>query len=302
MQTKSTLILWVGLLCVVLRSCRADPDGGFTTTSEGTVGTLEYRISTLDADGNTISPWHDIALYTKDGNVNFYCEIPLNTTAKYETQTEEPGNRIAQDEKNGKPRDYPYPILWNYGMLPQTWEDPDNISEELGGVGGDNDPTDVVEIGGSACTSGQVYEVKPICAFAMIDDGEVDWKVIVISSDLPEASRISTAADVDNEFPGELQRIYEWFRDYKIPAGDPPAEFGYNATCVDGDIFAAALEQSQKNYQNLISGARENTEEKALPEIKSESQGPAADFDVSGAGTRNILAIALSVILASVLY
>jgi inorganic pyrophosphatase len=232
----------------------------------------------LDGNGNVISAWHDIPLYgATNGTLNFFCEIPANTTAKFETQTEEEGNPIAQDEKNGKPRDYPYPILWNYGMLPQTWEDPDEISEELGGVGGDNDPTDVVEIGSTACSSGQVYQVKPVCAFAMIDDGEVDWKVIVVPTNNPKASEVSNAAEAEKAFPGELQAIYEWFRDYKIPSGDPPAEFGYNGTCVDGDMLTNVLTSTHANYNALVSGERENTEEKALPEIKSDTDATLGD-------------------------
>ena len=56
-----------------------------------------------------------------------------------------------QDEKKGKARLYHGPIFWNYGCLPQTWEDP-NVkgSEHVGGAFGDNDPLDVVEIGARA--------------------------------------------------------------------------------------------------------------------------------------------------------
>ena len=41
---------------------------------------------------------------------------------------------IKQDIKRGNLRFYPYNINWNYGMLPQTWEDPDHANEELGGI------------------------------------------------------------------------------------------------------------------------------------------------------------------------
>ena len=34
----------------------------------------------------------------------------------------------------GKLRFYPYNINWNYGMLPQTWEDPAHKAEDVGGV------------------------------------------------------------------------------------------------------------------------------------------------------------------------
>ena len=38
-------------------------------------------------DGADISPWHDIALFNEDGTLNFFCEIPMDTTAKYEVAT-----------------------------------------------------------------------------------------------------------------------------------------------------------------------------------------------------------------------
>lgn len=42
---------------------------------------------------------------------------------------------------------------------------------------GDNDPVDVVEIGDAQLRMGGVYRVKPLGVYAMIDDGELDWKV-----------------------------------------------------------------------------------------------------------------------------
>jgi inorganic pyrophosphatase len=46
---------------------------------------------------------------------------------------------------------------------------------------GDNDPVDVVEIGSRTLEHGGVYPVKPLGVFAMIDDGELDWKVLPTS-------------------------------------------------------------------------------------------------------------------------
>lgn len=283
MTLKSLLIYTAAAILFAAQAVSGAP-GSFSIQTSGTPGTLAYRVSTLDADGNVISAWHDIPLYgSTNGTLNFFCEIPANTSAKFETQTEEEGNPIAQDEKDGKPREYPYPILWNYGMLPQTWEDPDVISKDLGGVGGDNDPTDVVEIGSTACTSGQAYQVKPVCAFAMIDGNEVDWKVVVIPTDSPKASQVSNAAEVEEAFPGELQAIYEWFRDYKIPSGDPPRKFGYNNTCIDGELLTEVLTSTHANYNALVSGERENTEDKALPEI---SPIPAIEESLASGGIR----------------
>ncbi len=44
---------------------------------------------------------------------------------------DEPCTPIKQDVKKGKLRFYPYNINWNYGMLPQTWEDPGHTDATL---------------------------------------------------------------------------------------------------------------------------------------------------------------------------
>lgn len=50
---------------------------------------------------------------------------------KMEISTKEKFNPISQDSKNQKPRCYAGPIYWNYGCLPQTWEDPNERDADL---------------------------------------------------------------------------------------------------------------------------------------------------------------------------
>ncbi len=38
------------------------------------------------------------------------------------------------------------------------------------------------------------------------------------------------------EFPGQLQKILEWFRDYKIPDGKPANAFGYDNKCMNKEF------------------------------------------------------------------
>jgi len=46
---------------------------------------------------------------------------------------EEEFNPIRQDEKNGELRYLKYsPALYNYGMFPQTWEDPNELDPDVG--------------------------------------------------------------------------------------------------------------------------------------------------------------------------
>ena len=116
-----------------------------STEQTGEVATESFRLKFKGESGD-ISPWHDIPLEGDNGSYNMVVEIPKMTKAKMEVATKEEKNPIAQDVKKGNLRDYHGPIFWNYGCLPQTWEDPNEEHPELK-VFGDNDPIDVVEIG-----------------------------------------------------------------------------------------------------------------------------------------------------------
>jgi inorganic pyrophosphatase len=234
----------------------------FVTKEQGPKDTLEYRIF-FNLNEKEVSPWHDIPLFAGDGMLNYICEIPKETAAKMEVATDEPSTPIKQDIKKGKLRFYPYNINWNYGLLPQTWEDPGVKNADLD-CSGDNDPVDVVEIGSAAGKMGGVYKVKPVGIYAMIDDGELDWKVIAIAADDPKAAKINDVEDVEREFPGELQKVLEWFRDYKMPDGKPANKFGYDNKCLNKEFTMGVIHETHEAYTKLKSGARANTEELSL--------------------------------------
>lgn len=235
----------------------------YTNETTGAAESLEFRMS-FKAGETTISPWHDIPLYNEDGTVNFVCEIPKESSAKMEVATDEPKTPIKQDVKKGAIRFYPYNINWNYGLLPQTWEDPKHANEECGGVMGDNDPVDVVEIGSATLEMGGVYPVKPVGVYAMIDDGELDWKVIAISTADPKADSINDVEDVEREFPGELEKIRVWFRDYKTPDGKPQNGYGYDDKCLNKEFTMGVISETNGFYNELKSGLRVNDEDLSL--------------------------------------
>lgn len=56
---------------------------------------------------------------------------------------------------------------------------------------------DVVEIGGVALETGSVYPVKFLGAYAMLDAGELDWKIICVRADHPLAGVLHDISDVD---------------------------------------------------------------------------------------------------------
>lgn len=133
---------------------------GFHTEVRGEEGTESYRMFFTDNSAD-ISPWHDLPLSSAPGTYNFLNEIPKMTKKKMEVATKEAKNPIAQDIKKGKLREYHGPIFWNYGCLPQTWEDPAVTHPSLG-VLGDGDPIDAVEIGSEPLLTGALAVVKPL--------------------------------------------------------------------------------------------------------------------------------------------
>src|SRR3569832_2478430 len=123
--------------------------------------------------------WHDISLRPSDQDasiINMVTEIPMYNTAKMELQKNIPNNPISQDtNKDGSPRYYTYGTpFFNYGLIPQTWEDPNLLSSS--GHGGDNDPLDVIELGSTPLLMGSITPCRVLGSFELIDEGETDHK------------------------------------------------------------------------------------------------------------------------------
>ncbi|CAL0300841.1 unnamed protein product [Lupinus luteus] len=233
-------------------TCRAIYNPQLLVKEDGQPETLDYRVFFHDQSGKKVSPWHDIPLQIGDGVFNFIVEIPKESSAKMEVATDEAFTPIKQDTKKGKLRFYPYNIHWNYGLLPQTWEDPSSANSEVEGAFGDNDPVDVVEIGETRRKIGDVLKIKPLAALAMIDEGELDWKIVAISLDDPKASLVNDIDDVEKHFPGTLTAIRDWFRDYKIPDGKPANRFGLGNQAADKDYALKVIKETNESWSKLI--------------------------------------------------
>lgn len=235
---------------VALRSVAISDVKDVTTEVRGEEGTPTYRRFFLTGD-QEISPWHDLPLETEEKAVYWMVtEIPKNTKNKMEIATKESSNPIAQDTKKGKLREYHGPIYWNYGYLPQTWEDP-NVEHPDLKVKGDNDPVDVVEIGSRTNLQGEISKVKVLGALAMIDDGELDWKILAIASDDPMATELDSVADVDAKMPGVISGIREWFRWYKTPDGKPLNEFGFDEAPLDQEAALEVIGETHGYWKQL---------------------------------------------------
>ena len=129
-----------------------------------------------------------------------------------EVSKEKYRNPIMQDtNKDGSPRYYTYGVpFFNYGLLPQTWEDPALKSKE--GYGGDNDPLDVIEVGDGPLPMGSTTPVVVLGSLELIDEGETDHKIIALRASDPRASSVRSLDDLERSSPGLTARLVDWSR------------------------------------------------------------------------------------------
>ncbi|EWM28233.1 aps kinase atp sulfurlyase pyrophosphatase fusion protein [Nannochloropsis gaditana] len=191
------------------------PDSAVSTEVEGQYGTGDFALY-LTQQGKKISPWHDLPLKVAENIYTAIIEIPMYTTAKLEVQKQLAGNPIKQDvHDDGTVRFYKYGSPpFNYGLLPQTWEDPSAVE---GGHGGDNDPLDMIEVGSGPLPIGTTVKVKVLGALRLIDSGESDTKIIVIRED--EADTIYDMLSLENAKPGTATQLVQWLKYYKTAEG-----------------------------------------------------------------------------------
>ena len=128
-------------------------------------------------------------------------EIPSGTIQKWEWNKKT--NTIERDSVNGKARvinylNYPF----NYGIV---------INKEYSN---DGDPLDAVIIG-DPLKRGEVLNVKVLTILATKDKGKEDNKVVFLHKSSPIYSNVNDLNDMKKLYPGILEIIKLWFKNYK---------------------------------------------------------------------------------------
>jgi len=178
--TQSELIVLLGILtCLFLSGCKS----------------------------NTETDVYNLPAITAKELVNAVIEIPAGTNKKIEFDTTT--KQFVIDQRNGKDRviNYlPYPA--NYGFIPGTYSDPNK--------GGDGDALDILVIAESL-PSAKVIEVLPIGMFKLLDEGELDYKIIAIPSNPTlQIVKAHTLEALLKDYPNITTIIENWFMNYDV--------------------------------------------------------------------------------------
>jgi len=117
---------------------------------------------------------------------------------------------------------------------------------------GDNDPLDAVELSSTSGKTGDVRQVKILGTYAMIDEGETDWKILVIDVNDPVAAKLNDADDIEKVLPGKLKEVFEFLRDYKKPDGKPENLFAFGGQLKNRAFALKVIEETYKEWHKLI--------------------------------------------------
>lgn len=123
---------------------------------------------------------------------------------------------------------------------------------------------------------GQIKQVKVLGIMALLDEGETDWKVIVVDVTDPLASKLNDIEDVERHLPGLIRATNEWFRYrpkeknssskyvtrsyhcfpriYKIPDGKPENTFAFSGEAKNKKYATEIIHECHEAWRRLITG------------------------------------------------
>ncbi|RAL49884.1 hypothetical protein DM860_002175 [Cuscuta australis] len=154
----------------------------------------ERILSSLSRRSVAAHPWHDLEIGAEAPNiVNVVIEITKGSKVKYELDKKT--GLIKVDRVLYSSVVYPH----NYGFIPRT------LCE-------DNDPMDVLVLMQEPAIPGCFLRARPIGLMPMIDQGEMDDKIIAVCADDPEYRHYT---DINQLPPHRLAEIRRFFEDYK---------------------------------------------------------------------------------------
>jgi inorganic pyrophosphatase len=202
------------------------------------------------------SLWHNVDLRVKDrfgretDLYRYINEIPFGALQKFEMKTKEPQNLISEHTSGSKKlQAFGVPVPFNYGCFPQTYRDPTK-TDEISGLGGDDDPTDVIDLTGAFVDPGAVVRCRPLGAVCLIDDGEADWKTLVVNVDVESPlSDARSVADVERMAPGRINEALKWLDDFKRHS---TVDSRLNFEIHEAAIAVSIIERDYESYCGLV--------------------------------------------------
>jgi inorganic pyrophosphatase len=148
----------------------------------------------LEKNTTVLHPWHGAGFGTNaPATVNALIEIPQGSRSKYEVDKTTGLLKLDRVIYSS----FQYPI--NYGFIPQT-------------LGQDGDPLDILVLCSQSIQSLCLVQASVIGNMQMIDNGQVDDKIIAVAAKDPSVNHISRMEDLPQHFLLELKNFFEQYK------------------------------------------------------------------------------------------
>lgn len=139
-------------------------------------------------------PWHGAHYGERaPATVNALVEIPQGSRSKYEVDKATGLLKLDRVIYSS----FQYPI--NYGFIPQT-------------LGQDNDPLDILVLCSQSIQSLCLVEANVIGNMQMIDQGQMDDKIIAVAAKDPSVNHITRMEELPQHFLLELKNFFEQYK------------------------------------------------------------------------------------------
>ncbi len=139
-------------------------------------------------------PWHEVSTGNNvPETVNGIIEIPKNSRAKYELDKD--SGMLILDRVLYSSVNYPA----NYGFIPQTYCD-------------DGDPLDILVLSQSTIVPMCIVEANVIGAMRMMDNGEMDDKIIAVATHDMSVIHMKDITDLPEHWIRELRSFFESYK------------------------------------------------------------------------------------------
>ena len=158
---------------------------------------------------------HSTPLKKSFGGIQCVCTILTRVAGDtdYATSCSPSGESQVALKSNSTP--------FSVGFLPQTWGGSKANSLDCGGLPWAMRLVGVVETSGGHLNPGEVYPIKPLAAFAMVDDmGFLSWKIVAINATDALAGDLNSTEDLQRQMPGLLDIVKQWPPDFASDSVD----------------------------------------------------------------------------------
>lgn len=111
---------------------------------------------------------------------------------------------------------------------------------------------------------GSIIKVRILGSFCLIDQGEVDWKILALEENEAKVNKINSLKDFEEYDPGRIEEIKNWFIHIKTYDGKKKNRIFKEGAIFGEDETLDIIKESHNDWKTLLDSDLEIYKEKRL--------------------------------------